>query len=85
MMFVSQYLMDFKVLKMPFRSLQLYAAEKASEEKVEALYWERETTQGNSCEVAELEFRPNPSGLLTPGLVLFPPKHISTGFRRVAG
>lgn len=85
MMFISQYLMDFKVLKIPFRSLQFYEIEKASEEKVETLYWERETTQGNSCEVAELEFRPNPSGLLTSGLVLFPPKHTSTGFRRVAG
>lgn len=48
MMFISQYLMDFKVLKTPFRSLQFYEVEKASEEKVE----ERETTQGNSCEVA---------------------------------
>ena len=38
MMFISQYLMDFKVLKIPFRSLQFYEIEKASEEKVETLY-----------------------------------------------
>lgn len=56
-MFISQYLMDFKVLKIPFRSLQFYEVEKASEEKVET-YWEREATPGNSCEVAEVAFRP---------------------------
>lgn len=77
--------MDFKVLKILFRPSQFYEVEKSSEEESRDTIWERETTQGNSCEGAELRVRPNPSGLLTPGLVLFPPKHTSAGFRRVVG